>query len=240
MANSADHDERDEATELLQRTNLLLPGVYAWASTVLYPSTLRGAGLGPRIGAGLALVSLVAGAFVSPRKSDLGRNLGLYGFVGLSLTTWILLGNLVRVDRLEPMKAALGVIGWVLFAFGWGALRKPTSVPEDDPNVLPGEPLRPRGRLPIGAVAVLGTAVICAAPPLFFAWRVTRSDHALFAHAVGILCSIGLVTTGAEVAVRRGHWRPLEPPARRLSQATIPLTALGIVLLAGIIELLSN
>ena len=138
------------------------------------------------------------------------------------------------------MKAALGVIGWVLFAFGWGALRTPTSIPEDDPHVLPGDALRPRGRLPIGAVAVLGGAVVCAAPPLFFAWRVTRADHALFAHAVGILCSIGLVTTGAEVAVRRGRWRPLEPAMRRLSQATIPLTALGIVLLAGVIELLAN
>ena len=94
--------------------------------------------------------------------------------------------------------------------------------------------------LPIGAVAVLGSAVICAAPPLLFAWRVTRADHALFAHAVAILCSIGLVTTGAEIAVRRGRWRPIEPPLRRLSQATIPLTALGIVALAGVIELLSN
>jgi hypothetical protein len=138
------------------------------------------------------------------------------------------------------MKAALGVIGWVLFAFGWGALRTPAAVPEDDPHVLPGEALAPRGRLPIGAVAVLGAAVVSAIPPLFFAWRVTRADHALFAQAVAILCSIGLVTSGAEIAVRRGRWEPLLPPMRRLSQATIPLTALGIVLLAGIVELLSN
>jgi len=240
VANTVDGGDRGEATELLQRANLLLPGVYAWASTVLYPATLRGSGVIPKVAAGAALASLVAGAFVSPRNADLGRNLGLHGFVGLSAMTWVVLGNLVRVDRLEPMKAALGVIGWVLFAFGWRALRKPTSVPADDPHVLPGEPLRPRGRLPIGAVAVLGGAVVCAAPPLLFAWRVTRADHALFAHAVGILCSIGLVTTGADIAVRRGRWRPLEPPMRRLSQATIPLTALGIVALAGIIELLSN
>jgi hypothetical protein len=240
VANTVDGDDRGEATELLQRANLLLPGVYAWASTVLYPATLRGAGIAPKIAAGTALASLVLGAFVSPRNPDTGRNLGLHGFVGLSAMTWLLLGGLVRVDRLEPMKAALGAIGWVLFAFGWGALRKPASVPEDDPHVLPGEPLRPRGRLPIGAVAVLGAAVTCAAPPLLFAWRVTRADHALFAHAVAILCAIGLVTTGAEIAVRRGRWRPLEPPLRRLSQATIPLTALGIVVLAGIIEFLAN
>jgi hypothetical protein len=152
----------------------------------------------------------------------------------------VLLGGLVRVDRLEPMKAALGVIGWVLFAFGWGALRKPAAVPEDDPHVLPGDVLPPRGRLPVGAVAVLGAAVSFAVPPLFFAWRVTRADHALFAHAVAILCAIGLVTSGAEVAVRRGRWEPLHPPLRRLSQATVPLAALGIVLLAGIVELLTD
>jgi hypothetical protein len=87
---------------------------------------------------------------------------------------------------------------------------------------------------------VLGAAVACAVPPLFFAWRVTRADHALFAQAVAILSAIGLVTTGAEIAVRRGRWQPLEPPLRRLSHATIPLTALGVVLLAGVIELFSN
>jgi hypothetical protein len=86
----------------------------------------------------------------------------------------------------------------------------------------------------------LAAAVVCALPPFLFAWRVTRADRALFAQAVGILCSIGLVTSGAEIAVRRGRWAPVEPPLRRLSQATIPLTALGIVLLAGIVELLSG
>lgn len=233
-------DERADATELLQRTNLLLPGVYAWASTVLYPVTLRGAGIAARVVAGAAVASLVAGSVVNPRRAELGRNLGLYGFVGLSVATWVLLGGLVRVDRLEPLKAALGVIGWVLFAFGWGALRRPASVPEDDPHVLPGDPLRPRGELPTGAMLVLGAAVASAVLPLFFAWRVTRADHALFAHAVAILCAIGLVTTGAEVAVRRGRWEPVMPPLRRLSNATIPLTALGIVVLAGFVELLSN
>lgn len=238
MANPA--DDRGEATELLQRANLLLPGVYAWASTVLYPVTLRGAGAAARVSAGAALASLVAGSLLNTRSAELGRGFGLHGFVGASAATWVLLSGLVGVDRLEPMKAALGGIGWVLFAFGWGALRKPTSVPEDDPHVLPGEPLRPRGSLPTGAVLVLAAAVAGAVPPVFFAWRVTRADHALFAQAVAILCSIGLVSTGAEVAVRRGRWAPVEPPLRRLSQATIPLAALGIVLLAGLIELVSN
>ena len=233
-------DDPGEPTELFQRTNLLLPGVYAWASTVLYPATLRGAGVPARVTACAALLSLAAGTFASRRSPEMGRLLGLHGFVGLSATTWLLLSAVVRVDRLEPMKAALGAIGWVLFAFGWGALRKPAAVPEDDPHVLPGEALGPRGKLPTGAVVVLGAAVACAALPLSLAWRVTRAEHALFAHAVAVLCAIGLVTTGADVALHRGRWAPVEPPLRRLSQATIPLAALGIVLLAGLIELLSN
>lgn len=236
---AADVDERAEA-ELVRRANVLLPGVYAWAATVLYPASLRGGSVLARIAAGAALASLLSGVALARRRAVIGRALGLHAFVALCVLTWVLLGSLVSVDRLEPTKAALGALGWVLFAFGWGGSREPQHVPEDDPRALPGEPLEPRGKLPGGALPVLGIAITGAALPLLFAWRVTRSAHALFAHAVAIGCAVALVSAGAEIAVRRGKWAPVEPQTRRLGGAAASLTLLAIVFVVGVIEALGN
>jgi hypothetical protein len=226
-----------EAPDLVRTQSIVLSGLYAWAATLLYPASLRGAGPLARVVVGLALVSLVVGASLGRRRTRYGRGLALYGFVGLSVLSWALLGALVSVDRLEPTRAALGAFGWVLFAFSWGAPREPAEVPEDDPRALPGEPLPPRGHLPRGASWVLAIATLGAALPLLLAWRVTRSSHALLGHAVAIVCAIALVTSGAEIAVRRGRWSPVDPPLRRVAQAAVPLFVLIILLLAGSVGL---
>jgi len=232
--------EEREAPEFVRRANVALPGLYAWAATVLYPVSIRGVGVAARVAAGLAAGSLIFGVLLSQRRPAQGRALGLHGFVAFAVLTWVLLGGAVAVDRLEPTKAALGMIGWVLFAFGWGASREPERVPEDDPRVLSGQPLSPRGGLPRGAAFVLVLAIVGAAVPIFLAWRVTRAPQALFAHAVAVVCAVGLVSSGAEVATLRGSWVAVEPPSERIGQAALPLTALGIVLLGGAIELLTR
>ncbi|HVW25273.1 MAG TPA: hypothetical protein VHC69_07855 [Polyangiaceae bacterium] len=236
---SADVDDR-AANELVRRANVLLPGVYAWAATVLYPVSLHGASLAARIVAGVALAALISGVVVALRFPALGRALALHGFVMLCVFVWVLLGSIVAVDRLEPTKAALGGLGWVLFAFGWGGSREPEHIPEDDPRAIPGDPLPPRGRLPPGAVLVLGLSIAGAALPLLFAWRVTRPAHALFAHAVAVVCAVALVSSGAEIAVARGKWTPVEPQTRRLGNAAASLTMLAVVIVIGAVELLAN
>jgi hypothetical protein len=214
--------------------------MYAWAATVLYPASLHGASTSARVAAGAAFLALLAGVAVGRLRPSLGRALGLHVFVALCVFAWLLLGSIIAVDRLEPIKAAAGALGWVLFAFGWGGSREPEHVPEDDPRALPGEPLAPRGRLPRGAVLVLSLAIAGAALPLLFAWRVTRSAHALFAHAVAIGCAVSLVSAGADIAVRRGKWTPVEPPMRRLGNAAASLAVLVVVIVVGALEFLAN
>jgi hypothetical protein len=227
-----------EPSGLLRTQSIVLSGLYAWAATVLYPATLRGAGLFSRILVGSALVCLVLGTARRRTSTRFRRAFALYGFVGLSVLAWAFLGSLISIDRLEPMRAALGGFGWVLFAFSWGAPREPAEVPEDDPRALPGDPLSPRGALPRGAGWVLALATVGAACPLLLAWRVTRSTHALLGHAVAVVCAVALVTSGAEVAVGRGRWSPVAPASRRVAQASVPLILLGIVLFAGLVGLL--
>src|SRR5260221_839676 len=117
--------EERAALELVRRANVLLPGLYAWAATALYPAQVRGAPNVSRLAAFAALVSLVSGVAVGPRRPSLGRALGLYGFVALCALTLLSLGQLVAIDRLEPTNAALGGLGSGIFAFRLRASREP-------------------------------------------------------------------------------------------------------------------
>jgi hypothetical protein len=235
---SAPTDERD-ASELVRRANVLLPGLYAWAATVLYPATLRGVGAA-RWAAFACPLPLIVGLALSRRRPSLGRSLSLHAFVACCAATWLAMGDLLAVDRLDPIRAAMGGLGWVLFAFAWGASREPERVPEDDPRALPGEALAPRGTLPRAASIILGVSIVGAALPLMLAWRVTRPSHALLAHAAAILGAVALVSNGAHVAVHRGKWAPVEPASRRMATAFVPLAALAILILVGVVELLTS
>jgi hypothetical protein len=229
-----------EPPGLVRTQSIVLSGLYAWAATVLYPGSLRGAGAPARTAVSLAFVSLVVGAALGRKNTRYGRGFGLYGFVGLSVLSWALLGSLASVERLEPMRTALGAFGWILFAFSWGAPREPSEVPEDDPHALPGELLSPRGEVPAGAGWVLALATLGAAIPLLLAWRVTRSVHALLGHAVANVCAVALVTSGAEIAIGRGRWSPVEPLSRRLAQGAVPLVVLVVVLFVGVVGLFAG
>lgn len=224
---------------LVHHANVLLPGLYAWVSTVAYPATQKGAAGLARVLAFSALVALVAGPLVAVDRPRLGRAIGVLGFVGLSVITWILLGPVIHVQRLDPLRASLGAVGWALFAFGWGELRQLGSVPEDDPNVIPGPSLPARSALPRGAYPVLVLGVIGAVIPLFLAWRELRPRHALFAHAASVVWAVALITSAARLALDRGRLeRERSTPARsRLSSATRPLALLTLALALGLLWL---
>jgi hypothetical protein len=235
MASSHDGDRGE-----VVRLRVLLPGLYAWAATVLSTVLAPGAPVAARLGAGLAVLGLASGSLLLPSRPSLGRSLSLYLFVGASLGTWVAAGSLLSVDRLDPLRAALGALGWLLFALSWGTPRVASSVPEDDPHALPGAPLPARGSLPRGAVPILVLSLAGAAASLLLAWRVDRPRQALLAHAVAILVAVYLVNTGALLAVRRGRWKPLAPASRRLAYALVPLLAVAVLVLVGLIGLFST
>jgi hypothetical protein len=179
-------------------------------------------------------VALVVGPYLAIEYPKAGRAVGVFLFMALCCTTWLLLGSELGVDRLEPVQAGLGGLGWAAFAFGWGSLRPLGAVPEDHPNVLAGTPLRSRGELPPGALVVLGISIVGAMLCLALAWRVVRPAHALLAHAAAIACAIASLSVGAKVAISRGRaWRPHEA-SQRFSAASRWLMALVLLLFAGL------
>ncbi|HEY6560614.1 MAG TPA: hypothetical protein VI072_25195 [Polyangiaceae bacterium] len=222
---------------LTVRANMLLPGLYAWVTTVAYPTTYRGAPGTARATAFIALLALLSGPLLVLERPRLARILGVYVFFGASLITWLLLGDVIGVDRLEPVRSALGAAGWALFALGWGSVRRADSVPEDDPHVLAGPLLTARSQLPVSASVILGISLVGLAVPLTLAWRVVRLEHALFAHAAALLCALAILTAGANIALGHGM-RSSSSVRQRIAAATRPLALLSLILLASLVAML--
>lgn len=220
---------------LVMLANMLLPGMYAWLTTVAYPATYRGAPVPARVTALAALVALVAGPIIALERPRPGRAVGVIAFVGLCVATWLQLGRFISVQRIEPVRAGLGAVGWALFAFGWGALRRMDSIPEEDPHAILGEPLPPRGTLPRGAIAILVVGLLSSLAPLYSAWSVVRPQHALLAQAAALACALGLIGASATIAVERGTWKPVLPPRRRLNAAARPLAMAALLAGAGVV-----
>jgi len=222
---------------LSDRANTVLPGLYAWLATVALPASQRGASVSARVSAGVALVSLLAAPVFASGRPLVGRALGIFGFIGCSLLTWLLLGAGLIQSPGDPLLSALGAVAFALYALGWGSLRRRGVVPEDAPNVIPGPPLQPRVR-PSGIAAVaFGAILVSALVPVFLAFRVTEAERGLFAHAAAILSAMLTITVGSRAAKDLGQRRSLPPFAERLNAAAVPLALLALAFGLGFLWL---
>ncbi|HLV64501.1 MAG TPA: hypothetical protein VKY73_01755 [Polyangiaceae bacterium] len=219
------------------RGSRLFPGVYAWATTVASPAFARDASVLTRLAAVAALLGLFAGVYWLGRVPRLGRVLGIHGFIGLAMATWVS----ARHDGIqlapEPLVAAFGALGWMIYAFGWGELRGPLTVPEDDPRVIPGAPLASRGALGRRATLAFSLGLVGALSFVVLAFRVARPTHAILAHAVALAAGLWVLGAATRVALERAP-RPRGSNADRVAAASGTLSALLIVLGLGMLWLL--
>ncbi len=216
------------------RLNLLIAGSYAWAVTVATPAwgSRRAAAILCSAG---ALLALFGGILGSRRMPKAGRALTMAGFLGLSCVTWLVLGPALDVDKLEPVRSALGALGWFVFALGWGSVRHPRAIPEDDPRVIrEAEPLLPRRALPRATLTVFAVTVAVALLPWLFAWTVERREHALLAHVLGLGLAMWLLGVGIQSAVTIGAVRAWAKPPTRLGFATPALAWAAALLVVGL------
>ncbi len=219
------------------RLSTVLPGVYAWLTTVALPSVQHEARAGARLSAFFALLALLAAPLFIDERPRLGRALGIYSFVGCSLLTWALLGAGFVQSQGDPLLSALGAIAFTLYALGWGSLRRRDAVPEDAPNVIPGPPLRPRSRPQGSPPMVFGLISAAALVPICLAFRVVDPARALFGHAAATVGAIVSITVGARVAVSIGQRERLPPVAERLNAAAVPLALMALVFGLGFLWL---
>jgi hypothetical protein len=204
------------------RLNLLISGVYAWAVTVMIPAF--GTGVVPVLCAAAALVALVGGVLLSRRFPDVGRTVTMVGFLGFSCVTWLTMGDAINIAALEPVRSALGALGWLVFGLSWGSVRQPGTIPEDHPRFLrSAEPLLPRRALPRLTVPVFAIAVVCALSPWLVAWTVARREQALLAHSLGLGAALWLLVSGVDIAVAVGTRHVPRPPKARLNSVLVVL-----------------
>jgi hypothetical protein len=225
--------------------DVLAPGLYAWGVTVGWPVSQRFAPLGSRLGALVALVSLVAGAalvFTSPR---LARVFGIWVFLAACIATWASFSVAVSTLRLDPVQGVLGSIGWALYAISWSgeAANPPTPPPNVNVNVpVPVPDPRPDARryrnVPRAAALVLILVTTVAALPMVLAWWVASLERALLAHAVSLAAAIALVTLAVDLFEPRSRaeeagFDASRKPERRIASALPTFIALTALLVLG-------
>jgi hypothetical protein len=223
-----------DAAPLAERARVLVPGLCAWSLTVAHPAAQAGAPVAARITAFFALLALAAAPLFVRERPALSRLLGIFVFVAFSAVSWALLADELAVDRLDRLRAGLGALGWLLYAFGWGSFRG-RGVPEDDPHVVPGAPLTPRARLSRIALAVAVLAVAATLLLVAFAFRVDRREQAVFGHTMATALGLLVLAVGARIALAQGTRLELAPPSARLSALAVPGAALAVLFGIGMI-----
>lgn len=217
------------------RYDLLISGTYAWLITVFATAWAAGNGWA-LLCAIAALAHLWGGVWWSQSRAALGRGIAMVGFLGFSAGTWLLQGEALHVANLEPIRSALGALGWLLFALSWGSVRQPGSNPEDDPRFVRGaEVLVPRRALPRATVLTFALTIVCAFAPWLAAWAVVRREHALLAHALGLGSAMWILAGGSQIAVSLGAQRTWPAPRSRLSAALAPLAWACALLALGVL-----
>jgi hypothetical protein len=228
---------RSALRALRDRANTVLPGLYAWLTTVALPSVQHDAPSSARVTAFFALLALIAAPLFVTERPLLGRALGIFFFIGCSLLTWLMLGASLIQNTGDPLLSALGAVAFTLYALGWGSLRRRDAVPEDAPSVIPGPPLEPRVQPVRGTPIVFALISASGLLPVFLAFRVSERERALFAHAAAVLAAILIITVGSRVALSVGQRKGLPPIAERLSAAAVPLALVALVFGLGFLWL---
>ena len=216
--------------------NILVPGLYAWATTVAAPAFSDRGSLASRLAAGAAAGALLVGPLLVQHHPRAGRAVGILVFGALCVASWALGGRALGVTEVDPIRAALGALGWALFAFGWGAVRLPMPVSDQDvESSADGRPLLPRGALPPAARLIFAVSLIGGVAPMLVAWRVARPEQGLLGHAVATLCAIAMVTAGAHIALERPARRVFLGPRNRVVRAARPLVLVMLLVAVGVL-----
>jgi hypothetical protein len=215
----------------LAEASRVVPGLYGWVATVLTPALQRGAPLSARASALFAVAALVGSFALSSSRPRAARLLGVYGFMTGCFSAWVFFGPALRADQLDPVRGALGALGFLLHALAWGAApRAPDTQPLD--NLVPGAPLQPRHPPGRAGSWVLALGIGVSLLPVALAFGVERPGGALLAHAVATGCALLLVGAASDLALRVGKAHPQAPWRARASRSSWPLG--GLILAIGL------
>ena len=213
--------------ELGAATQVLVPGLYAWAITV----APAGFGHGSSWYGGLfALVALLAlpGGLVLERvqqRTHAVHPVVVWVFALASAATWASNTDALTPTRLGLARGLAGTVGWALFALACAA---PPVAPAADARVETG--LRARGTLARGDAGFVGAGALLALALQGIGWDVDVPERATLVRLVTLACGIALVSAASAVALAR-HGRRASVAGRLRFRW---LVLLALLLAAGV------
>ncbi len=147
------------------------------------------------------------------------RSLSFWSFVLSSAAVWALAPSSFATAKFDGLRGALGVVGWLLYAFAWaGPSLDPSTL--DAAPAVPLSPLAPEATrtsrmddvgLAFGLLLSLGLQVV--------GWSVTSPERAVLVRIVTVASGIALFSTTATVLLARRVPRVHAAPAVRLRRA---------------------
>lgn len=201
----------------------------AWAITVAPASLARSSPRHAFIAALAALLAGVGGPLLLAQKPRLARLIGISGYLFLCTVTWFFASAVLQANRIDPLRAFIGVIAWGVYALSWND-RWP-ALPKEDPEPFAAV-LQARQTLPSLAVPLTAVGIVSGIALMFVAFRARETDRALLSHTLALACAMALISASATVAIARDK-RSSEGSRKFPSQATRPLLLLLLSLAAG-------
>jgi len=232
-----------------------IPGLYAWAVTVMPAAWSRGAPLLAKAAAVVGVVALVTaplveGAASAPadgRESPAGeiwrprawtgptwaRVWSVWGFVLSSALVWALAPAALSSARFDGVRGALGMIGWALFAFASAgpALR---SDPGQQTQIVRSTSLKPRSAIPRGDGAYIAAGIVVALGLQAIGWGVSTPERAVLVRLVTVVCGIAILGGTTSIALARHGKRTNASRKIRIRRALPWLALLVVVGIAGV------
>jgi hypothetical protein len=211
-----------------------VPGVYAWAVTVVPVAWARGSTLVSKGAAVLALAALVAGV-VGERRWGAPSRLrfaSLWGFVLSSALAWSAAPSALGPLRIDAPRGVAGMLGWALFALA-SAAPALEGRREADRIVEGDEALVPRRRLASGDSAYIVAGAVLAVLMQVLGWRVANAERALLVRFVSLAAGLALIAGAAALAITRHSTRSPRPPIRRVRGALAELVVLAMLAVTG-------
>lgn len=245
-------------SELGATAQAAIPGLYAWAVSVLPAATARDASLSVRFFTALGAVALLAAPVIEARARgaaaarpevparldrllfgrSIGRSAGsvaravsIWGLVVPSAVVWALSPAALAAPKFDASSGALGLVGWALFAF---ACAGPALQPSPDAaraRILEGSALEPRSSLPRGDGAYVAAGVIVAFGMQLVGWSVAVPERAVLVRLVTLAAGVAVLGAATDIALAR-HARARKAPVRRRVRVALPWLLIGALVLA--------
>lgn len=234
-----------------------VPGLYAWAVTVMPAGWSRGAPFVAKAAAIVGVLALVTAPLVeslgarsaadeaNAPTSLLGRvrswssptwarAWSVWGFVLSSALVWALSPAALSSARFDGIRGALGMVGWALFAFASAgpALR---SDPDAAKQIVRSTSLKPRSSIPRGDGLYIAMGCILAFGLQAVGWGVSTPERAVLVRLVTVVCGIAILGGTTSIALARHNKRIAASSRRRFRRAGPWLVALAAIGVAGVV-----